>query len=221
MKKPCHFKKIFSPALFGDVRVIVPIALLLLLLFIVVGMTKRCKRTKKDLSSFTDYPAMITSIQEVIRLSSSEIEQEIVVVDTIDHKVIAMVVKARSYIDFDLDKMERQIHGDTLVVTLPPEEIKHYETGLWVIDHYSTQLLKSKQISAEEENTIKKKIPQRLTESLYKNGYIAEARKRARNDLLHFLGLFQTHVEVYDPYPDGNKKANSALLILPREPIGQ
>lgn len=186
-------------------------------LAVVVWILSTCQREKAKPTPFVDSPAVLTSIKEVVRLSSAEIEQEIVVVDTLDKRVVAMIVKARSYVDFDLEKIAHHLEGDTLVVSLPPEKIQHYETGLWIVDHYSTSIFRSNRISAEEENQIKAQIPQRLTRSLYDKGHIATARKRARTDLVQFLGMYYDHVIVQDETPEGYYKEGIRKVDLPQE----
>ena len=114
------------------------------------------------------------------------------------------VIQARTYIDFDLDKLPTQVVGDTLYVQLPPEEVTPHEIGYNVIDvHPLRKGFTMPTLTAEQENRAKRRVPQRLINEVYRSGYIRNARQQAREELARFLAVAYPTVIVVDRYPDG------------------
>ena len=181
------------------------ILLAILLLVGIVLLWRSCSKSKsEDYSDVVTHAMTVRSIEEVLKLSTGECYQEIPMVDTIDGMVIAYVIQARTYIDFDIDKLPTQMQGDTLYVQLPPEEVTPHEIGYSVIDvHSLRQSFITKTLTAEQENRAKRRIPQRLIDEVYRSGYIRNARQQAREELARFLSVAHPTVIVVDRYPDG------------------
>lgn len=181
------------------------ILLAILLLVGIVLLWRSCSKSKsEDYSDVVTHAMTVRSIEEILKLSTGECYQEIPMVDTIDGMVIAYVIQARTYIDFDIDKLPTQMQGDTLYVQLPPEEVTPHEIGYSVIDvHSLRQSFITKTLTAEQENRAKRRIPQRLIDEVYRSGYIRNARQQAREELARFLSVAHPTVIVVDRYPDG------------------
>lgn len=181
------------------------ILLAILLLVGIVLLWRSCSKSQsEDYSDVVTHAMTVRSIEEVLKLSTGECYQEIPMVDTIDGMVIAYVIQARTYIDFDIDKLPTQMQGDTLYVQLPPEEVTPHEIGYTVIDvHSLRQSFITKTLTAEQENRAKRRIPQRLIDEVYRSGYIRNARQQAREELARFLSVAHPTVIVVDRYPDG------------------
>ena len=181
------------------------ILLAILLLVGIVLLWRSCSKSQsEDYSDVVTHAMTVRSIEEILKLSTGECYQEIPMVDTVDGMVLAYVIQARTYIDFDLDKLPTQVVGDTLYVQLPPEEVTPHEIGYNVIDvHPVRQGFTTRTISAEQENRAKRLVPQRLINEVYRSGYIRNARQQAREELARFLSIAHPTVIVVDRYPDG------------------
>ncbi len=181
------------------------IILAILLIVGTVLLWRSCSKSQsEDYSDVVTHAMTVRSIEEVLKLSTGELYQEIPMVDTIDGMVIAYVIQARTYIDFDIEQLPTQVVGDTLYVQLPPEEVTPHELGYQVVDvHALRQGFFKKTLSAEQENRAKRRIPQRLIDEAYRSGYIRNARQQAREELARFLSVTHPTVIVVDRYPDG------------------
>ena len=181
------------------------IIIAILLVIGLVSLWRSCSKNKtEDYSDVVTHAMTVRSIEEILKLSTGECYQEIPMVDTVDGMVLAYVIQARTYIDFDLDKLPTQVVGDTLYVQLPPEEVTPHEIGYNVIDvHPVRQGFTTRTISAEQENRAKRLVPQRLINEVYRSGYIRNARQQAREELARFLSVAYPTVIVVDRYPDG------------------
>ena len=185
------------------------IVIAILLVIGIVSLCRSCSKSKtEDYSDVVTHAMTVRSIEEILKLSTGECYQEIPMVDTVDGMVLAYVIQARTYIDFDLDKLPTQVVGDTLYVQLPPEEVTPHEIGYNVIDvHPVRQGFTTRTISAEQENRAKRLVPQRLINEVYRSGYIRSARQQAREELARFLSVAYPTVIVVDRYPDGVRGA--------------
>lgn len=185
------------------------IIIAILLVIGIVSLWRSCSKSKtEDYSDVVTHAMTVRSIEEILKLSTGECYQEIPMVDTIDGMVLAYVIQARTYIDFDLDKLPTQVVGDTLYVQLPPEEVTPHEIGYNVIDvHPVRQGFTTRTISAEQENRAKRLVPQRLINEVYRSGYIRNARQQAREELARFLSVAYPTVIVVDRYPNGVRGA--------------
>lgn len=185
------------------------IILAILLIVGTVLLWRSCSKSQsEDYSDVVTHAMTVRSIEEVLKLSTGELYQEIPMVDTIDGMVIAYVIQARTYIDFDIEQLPTQVVGDTLYVQLPPEEVSPHELGYQVVDvHALRQGFFKKTLSAEQENRAKRRIPQRLIDEVYRSGYIRNARQQAREELARFLSVTHPTVIVVDRYPDGVRGA--------------
>lgn len=185
------------------------IILAILLIVGTVLLWRSCSKSQsEDYSDVVTHAMTVRSIEEVLKLSTGELYQEIPMVDTIDGMVIAYVIQARTYIDFDIEQLPTQVVGDTLYVQLPPEEVTPHELGYQVVDvHALRQGFFKKTLSAEQENRAKRRIPQRLIDEVYRSGYIRNARQQAREELARFLSVTHPTVIVVDRYPDGVRGA--------------
>ncbi|WP_455773295.1 DUF4230 domain-containing protein [Porphyromonas asaccharolytica] len=190
----------------------IPYILLAILLLVgIVLLWRSCSKNKnksEDYSDVVTHAMTVRSIEEVLKLSTGECYQEIPMVDTIDGMVLAYIIQARTYIDFDIDQLPTQLQGDTLYVQLPPEEVTPHEIGYTVIDvHSLRQGFTTKTLTAEQENRAKRRIPQRLIDEVYRAGYIRNARQQAREELARFLSIAHPTVIVVDRYPEGVRGA--------------
>ena len=185
------------------------IIIAILLVIGIVSLWRSCSKSKtEDYSDVVTHAMTVRSIEEILKLSTGECYQEVPMVDTVDGMVLAYVIQARTYIDFDLDKLPTQVVGDTLYVQLPPEEVTPHEIGYNVIDvHPVRQGFTTRTISAEQENRAKRLVPQRLINEVYRSGYIRSARQQAREELARFLSVAYPTVIVVDRYPDGVRGA--------------
>ena len=181
------------------------IIIAILLVIGIVSLWRSCSKSKtEDYSDVVTHAMTVRSIEEILKLSTGECYQEVPMVDTVDGMVLAYVIQARTYIDFDLDKLPTQVVGDTLYVQLPPEEVTPHEIGYNVIDvHPLRQGFTMPTLTAEQENRAKQRVPQRLINEVYRSGYIRNARQQAREELARFLSVAYPTVIVVYHYPNG------------------
>ncbi len=181
------------------------IIIAILLVIGIVSLWRSCSKSKtEDYSDVVTHAMTVRSIEEILKLSTGECYQEIPMVDTVDGMVLAYVIQARTYIDFDLDKLPTRVVGDTLYVQLPPEEVTPHEIGYNVVDVHSLRKgFTMPTLTAEQENRAKRRVPQRLINEVYRSGYIRNARQQAREELARFLSVAYPTVIVVDRYPDG------------------
>lgn len=185
------------------------IIIAILLVIGIVSLWRSCSKSKtEDYSDVVTHAMTVRSIEEILKLSTGECYQEIPMVDTVDGMVLAYVIQARTYIDFDLDKLPTRVVGDTLYVQLPPEEVTPHEIGYNVVDVHSLRKgFTMPTLTAEQENRAKRRVPQRLINEVYRSGYIRNARQQAREELARFLSVAYPTVIVVDRYPDGVRDA--------------
>lgn len=181
------------------------IIIAILLVIGIVSLWRSCSKSKtEDYSDVVTHAMTVRSIEEILKLSTGECYQEIPMVDSVDGMVLAYVIQARTYIDFDLDKLPTRVVGDTLYVQLPPEEVTPHEIGYNVVDVHSLRKgFTMPTLTAEQENRAKRRVPQRLINEVYRSGYIRNARQQAREELARFLSVAYPTVIVVDRYPDG------------------
>lgn len=159
------------------------------------------------------FEAKIGEIKTMVRLSSLDIRDEMVITDTINNKVLTAIVKIKGSIGFDVEQLFSIEKGDTLIIQLPPEIIESYESdeskGYEIIDLYSLNLLSDLvtggyvPFNSQEENSIKKKIPGLFSQKMYEKGYVKRARANAVETLAKLFSLFHDKIIIVDNYPEG------------------
>lgn len=101
-------------------------------------------------------------------------------------------------ISFDLEKIETEYRGDTLVVTLPPEIVtlnESTEPGSYqVIDTWNDSFFGSSGFTAAEENEIKNKVMSGYRWQLYAGGRVRRARREAALSLKGLLSAMTGRV---------------------------
>lgn len=155
--------------------------------------------------------AVVSQIEPMVRLSSIELYRDLPVKATIGKRHLVARLTAQGAISFDLDKLQKRVSGDSLLVTLPPEIVEVHEStqpnAYEVIDTWSDKFLGSSQITAAEENIAKLKTIESYKRSLYLDGTVRRARAEAKANitaLMHKLAPGVT-VLVTDPTPNGVK----------------
>lgn len=153
----------------------------------------------------------ISDLQTMVRLCSTEIYNEVPVLDTINNKVIFAVQKQRGSISFDLENLQADTSGDTVRITLPREIVELREAtdrNSWeVIDTKAIgplAIFHSDKLTVEEENAVKARQKKASKERLYRNGTIRRARREAAENLRRLAEhLYRKPTTVADPTPHG------------------
>lgn len=151
--------------------------------------------------------------KEMARLCSVEIYNEVPVLDTVNQKVIFAVQKQSGSISFDMENLEIDDSGDTVMVVLPREIVEVYEStekDSWkVIDTKAIgpmAMLRSDKLTLAEENRVKNKLKSNSVDRLYSNGTVRKARKDASENLTRMLeAIYRKPVAVTDPTPNGSR----------------
>ena len=107
----------------------IPYILLAILLLVgIVLLWRSCSKSKsEDYSDVVTHAMTIRSIEEILKLSTGECYQEIPMVDTIDGMVLAYVIQARTYIDFDIELSSLQVFDSQML--FEKFSSKKYEIG--------------------------------------------------------------------------------------------
>lgn len=153
--------------------------------------------------------ARIADIQEMVRLCSMDIIEDVPIKGQIGTKHIFAKTTLNGSITFDLEGLEAEGRGDSLFVTLPKEIVEIYEStepGAYkVIDTWNTGLFGSSRFSTAEENAVKGKVKENFRNSLYRRGYVRQARAEAVENMTSLLSATTGKtVIVTDPTPDGS-----------------
>lgn len=153
----------------------------------------------------------ISNIETMAQLCAIEIYSEVPVLDTINNKVMFAIQKQRGSVSFDLENIQMDAEGDTVMITLPPEIVELYEAtedNSWeVIDTKAIgpmSMFRSDKFTDEEENAVKAKIQDRSKRLLYRNGTIGRARKEGAENLRVLMEkVYLKPVKIIDPTPRG------------------
>lgn len=181
--------------------------LLIVLIAIIVIIAVRLKNAP-EVSGIKFRDAMITELKPAIELCTVEIIEDVPVKGHIGTKHIFARATLCGYISFDLDSIKTDLHGDTLIVALPPEIVEIHESTLpgsyEVIDTWNEKLLGSSKFTAEEENAVKRKVADNFRKTIYAKGYVSQARADAVTTLNQMLSATTAiPVKVIDPSPEG------------------
>lgn len=159
-------------------------------------------------------PSRPGDVKEIARLCSTEIYNEVSVLDTVNSKVMFAVQKQTGSISFDMEHLKIDDAGDTIRIVLPPEIVEVYESdekNSWeVIDTKAIgpmAFLRSNKFTTAEENRVKSKLKANSIKRLYSNGTVSQARKDAVENLTRLMeGIYRKPVIVTDPTPEGSQK---------------
>lgn len=147
--------------------------------------------------------ARVKSIREMARLSTLEIYEETGVRDTINGKGLFAILRLEGHIGYDVDKLQIDSIGvDSLRVTLPREIVELREStdsgsyrvvDVWNVAHP----LLGANLTATEENELKRRAASRISKLAYQRGYVKRARENAIATLSRMYGaLPDVYVEV-------------------------
>lgn len=194
--KHISFKAILSVGLF-------------ILLIVLIWSLYRSYTHKKSIQQLS---AKIEEIKQVVELSSLEVLTEEIFKDTINNKVAVSRVKARVQINFDIDHLPMKEQEDTLIVMLPKEIIKLYESSddgyqlldVWYLSFPEDPIAVN--LTTDEENEMKSRIKQQISAQMYEKGYVTRARQNAMNSLLKLFSGFRDNILIIDPFPEGRKE---------------
>ncbi len=150
--------------------------------------------------------ARIDEVKTLMKLCTMEIHDEMAIRDSVNGKWIFARERVNGYIGFDLENMTHDMHGDTLVVYLPVEEVRIYEgvepDSYKVLDTWSDRpFYQSGTLTAAEENIIKLRRADSFRTLAYRKGYVARARRNAVNILTALVSRFDRPVVVIDTVP--------------------
>ena len=178
---------------------------------ILIGALAACWALSPKASHVTMHDAVISDISPMVRLCSVDIYEDVPIKASIGSRHMFARATVNGSITFDLEGLQMQEQGDTLLVTLPREIVEIYEStepGAYkVIDTWNDSFFGTDNITTEEENKIKAKVRDNFRRKVYAKGYVKRARAEAASNLTGMLsGLTGKTVIVNDPTPDGNLK---------------
>lgn len=164
---------------------------------------------------FKTQAARIKSIEQMVDLCTTDIHEEWAIKDSINGKWIVARQTIEGRIRFDLDSLQTESRGDTLLVYLPKEHVDIYENAspdaYEVFDSWDGRnLLFTRTLTAGEENVLKDRWRKRARARIYQRGYVRDARKNAVASLAPLLNAMRGEtgsggpVIIIDPTPAGN-----------------
>lgn len=153
--------------------------------------------------------AMIAELQSMARLCSMDIIEDVPIKGQIGTKHIFAKTTLNGTISFDLEGVNPEWRGDSVLLTLPKEIVEVYEStepgAYQVIDTWNTGLFGSARFSTAEENLVKGKVKENFRNSLYRRGDVKRARAEAVENLTSMLtALTGKRVIVTDTMPEGS-----------------
>lgn len=186
----------------------------IILLVIAAGIAVACILVYKNRGTEGDdvkvEKGVVTDIRPLIRLCTMDFYEDVPVRGTVGKKHIFARETLTGSISFDLDSIEQSMRGDTLVVTLAAEVVEIYEStdpkSYEVIDTWNDSLFGSDNFTAAEENKVKQQVKDSFRKTVYKRGYVREARRQAVENLQSMLVALRggKPAVVTDPTPEGN-----------------
>ncbi len=165
------------------------IALILLVAAVLSGihLYRRYTMPASDMAGMEIGDTRIDGIRAMVSLCTLEIEDEVALRDSINGKWLFAKARLTGEISFDVEKLECDMCGDTLVVILPPETVTVRESTLpgsyQVIDTWDDTLFGLGKLTAAEENTLKRSLIARYRAEIYRKGYAERARANALRTL--------------------------------------
>jgi hypothetical protein len=153
----------------------------------------------------------ITGLEEMVRICTVDIYNEMPVKATVNNKMLFGIQKQTGSISFDIEHLEADNTGDTLRVWLPREIVEIHEAtepNSWeVIDTKGLTLFTSDRMTINEENRVKEKLKEVAVSRLYRNGTVKRARAEARGTLARMLAnIYRKPVIVSDSTPNGQPR---------------
>ncbi len=182
--------------------------IIVLLVVVAVGAVVCWWSLSPEASRVTIHEAKIADVSPMLRLCSVEIYDDVPVRGTIGNRHLFGRMSLNGSISFDLDSIRYSETADTIRVDLPREIVDIYEStapgSYLVIDVWNDNFLESSHFTTAEENSIKSKVRENYRKNIYRNGYVARARKEAVDNLTSLLsGFTGKTVIVSDPSPEG------------------
>ncbi len=158
--------------------------------------------TEPDISE-----SKLSEIKSMVKLCSLEVRDDVAIKDSINGKWIFAKNTVNGYIRFDLEKLDYEVRNDSIIISLPPEEIEIYESerenSYQVIDTWNQALLDFRPLSSDEETAIKERMARRYRDSFYDKGYVARARASAVGTLSALFSKMDGNISITDPRPAG------------------
>lgn len=154
------------------------------------------------------HDATVKEVRDMARLCTVEIYEEVPVRGHVGSRHLVARELLVGNISFDLDGLVVDNAADTIRVTLPREIVEVREStepgSYIVIDNWNDRLLRSSNITTEEENRMKELTLESFLRAVYAKGYVRRARYEAVQNLTSMLSSFTGKpVVVTDPSPEG------------------
>lgn len=197
------------------VRRVMALVLLLLILLLSAYLIRIAFGGRADSERHDILGARATELRQMVRLSSMKIYKEADLKAQVDGINVFAIGTYNIFIDFNVEAMKVQTHGDTLYAELPPETVRVLEVqgkGFRVVDSWSNNILKrisGTTLSAQQENQLRQQLAGRLLGEMYSQGIVKRARANALHTLTELFSLVPGTVIIIDPSPDG---ANAQYL---------
>ncbi|MBO4966032.1 MAG: DUF4230 domain-containing protein [Muribaculaceae bacterium] len=175
----------------GKVRIYFYGVVALLIIVLVAVVWVYFALSGKDEDKVKLYEAKIADVKSCVELVSVDFYADVIINDTIGTKHLVARQLQTGSVSFDVEKLQTEERGDTLIVILPKERVIVREStdkdAYQVIDTWNDQLFGSNNLTASEENIIKERVRAEGERRLRERGTIERARREAAENLRTLL----------------------------------
>ncbi len=147
----------------------------------------------------TDFAAKVENVKTMVRHNSLEVIDETIFADTVGNICEVYSIKARISVAYDLERMQYQFCGDTLVVELPKEIIEAHELDRRLLNQYYTDgkfHVTDPAISAAQSREMEYRMKQFVKTKMLNAEHIKRARTNELRNMVHLLHAIKGNVKV-------------------------
>lgn len=154
-------------------------------------MLVRAWNSSPEVERYTITPARISEIKSMVELSTVEIYEDVPLKAHVGKRHLVGSMTLEGSVGFDLEQLSVEERGDTIIVRLPKEKVTLREStadGAYrVIDTWNDDPFGKSGFTAAEENEMKRKVLASAERNIYRKGYVADARRQARQSVTRLL----------------------------------
>ena len=150
----------------------------------------------------------INKVDTMVELCSIDFYNEVPIIDTVQNWVCFATQKQRGSISFDIENLDIDANGDSVLIILPPEIIEIMEATddkAWeTVDSKDLRWLRTSKAPVEVWSIVKKNALIKSKKNLYQAGIVERARAEGAENLQVLMEkVYNKPVKVTDPTPKG------------------
>lgn len=150
----------------------------------------------------------INKVDTMVELCSIDFYNEVPIIDTVQNWECFAKQKQRGSISFDIENLDIDANGDSVLIILPPEIIEIMEATddkAWeTVDSKDLRWLRTSKAPVEVWSIVKKNALIKSKKNLYQAGIVERARAEGAENLQVLMEkVYNKPVKVTDPTPKG------------------